>query len=86
MRLKEYNELEKTITNQKMGGSIVPTLLLLLMELKDLLFFNGKYKKLKWHQFGRIWKIAKSAIRLVNTLLTVNNRDNKGEKDWNEFK
>lgn len=74
MKLIDYNHAEyniKALEGYKLKQSVIPALLLLLSEAKELLFPNGKYKRLRWMQFGRIWKLAKIAVRLITTLIAV---------------
>ena len=78
MRLKDYSEMENNLRNEKVrqikkgnDTNTFAALLLLIEEAKDVLFNNGKYKKLrKWHIL-RIWNIAKIALKLIHTLLAI---------------
>lgn len=79
MRLNEYELMESNLRIEKvanikkgMSSSMIAALLLLIGEAKELLFdSNGKYRKLKWTQFRRIWGLAKVTIRLINTLMGI---------------
>tara|TARA_R110002020_G_C15744422_1_gene725447 strand:- start:287 stop:508 length:222 start_codon:yes stop_codon:yes gene_type:complete len=71
MKMTEYSKLETNLRKSRFDTTLVPVLLLLLSELKELLFVKGKYKEIKWHQWRRLYGIAKAAVRLVNTLMGI---------------
>ena len=91
MRIEEYSSLESNIKIAKAAENNIRTtstmssVLMLLMELKDVLFKDGKYVKLKWHHFKRIWTVAKAAVTLVNTLLGIFGQK-QDKTDWDETK
>lgn len=73
MRIKEFNQLETTLkqANQNNQDSTLPAIILLLEDVKEILFPDGKYKKLHWLQWRRLWKLAKATIKLINTLMGI---------------
>lgn len=75
MILKDYDLMEEGLreakTIQLKDQSVLSALMLLLVEAKSLLFPNGEYKKLKRFQIIRIWRMAKLAVRLINTLMAI---------------
>jgi len=75
MLLKDFEETENKLRQKEIitpiGGTIISIVLLLLAEAKELLFPEGKYKKLKWYQPKRIWQLAQVAIKLINSIMAV---------------
>ena len=67
-------ELRKKETINNKSGTIISIVLLLLTEAKELLFPAGKYKKLKWYQPKRIWRLAQVAIKLINSVMAITRR------------
>lgn len=66
LNLKQENKTSSTSTHA------IPALMQLLSDAKELLFDkNGKYRKLQIYQPRRIWKLAKTTIKLINTLMAI---------------
>ena len=75
MILKDFEETQSKLRQKEIinpiSGTIISIILLLLAEAKELLFPNGKYRKLKWYQPKRIWQLAQVAIKLINSIMAV---------------
>ena len=75
MILEDFEETQSKLRQKELidpiSGTIISIILLLLAEAKELLFPDGKYRKLKWYQPKRIWQLAQVAIKLINSVMAI---------------
>ncbi len=69
--IKDYDNMMGKVQYGKMNRSLLPVLFLLLEDARLILFPGDKFKKLKYWQLKRIWKLAKLTIRFVTTLIAI---------------